>query len=229
MEIFIIPLIALAVYILQYVFKGPEDNKQQGQRRPGAPRTNPGKPRRQVSDLDRFLEETRKRKQQEEGKPVVVAEVLPERPPADRGEAVERERKAASRPRPQGQRSTPRGERKPSRPQPPAPPPETPRRPLRETAAPVLLELAPAPEPRRPSVPSPVPAVPPPVPVAVPAPPVLDRFGKPDTAAALSPSQRQKTPPVLTELVQLLRRPQGIALAVVLHEILDTPAHRRRG
>ena len=36
MDIFIIgPLIALAVWILQYVFKGPEDNKQQQQTGPG--------------------------------------------------------------------------------------------------------------------------------------------------------------------------------------------------
>src|SRR5437764_10509315 len=95
MEVLIIPLIALVVWILQYIFRGPEDNKPGNRARPGQAR--PGarpQQRRPVTDLDRYLEETRRRRQQEESRPVVVAEAVPEperrrlsvplRPPAPR-------------------------------------------------------------------------------------------------------------------------------------------------
>src|SRR5262245_60094507 len=199
MEVIIPLLIFFGIYILQYLFKPPEDKKQQPnqQRRPqggGQPRTNPAKPRRQVSDLDRFLEETRKRKQQEESKPVVLVEPINEPSLAD---TAERERKSAqARPRPpQPQRSVPRGERKP-RPQSP-PPIEPARAPLREQAVPVLLELAPAPAaPPTARAPAPIPAIPA-RPVLAPPPPepTHDRLGRLNTAAALAPSQRNTVTP----------------------------------
>jgi len=232
-EVLVLPLIILGVYLLQYLFKGPEDNKQQpGPKRGqgGGPRTNPARPRRQVTDLDRFLEETRKRKQQEENKPVVLVEPINEPSLAD---TAERERKTAqARPRPpQPQRSGPRGERKP-RPQPMTLPEPVRRPPLREQAAPVLLELAPSSVPARLSAQAlPPPPAPPPVP-ATPAPPpapTYDRLGRVNTAAALAPSQRKTTSPVLGELVRMLKKPQGVALAVILSEILDKPAFQRRG
>jgi hypothetical protein len=75
-EILIIPLIALGVWILGTLFKGGEDErfKKLG-RRPGngVGRTPP---RRPVTDLDRFLEEARLRREAEERR-----QALPPPPP----------------------------------------------------------------------------------------------------------------------------------------------------
>jgi hypothetical protein len=64
-EILIIPLIALGVWLLGTLFKNENDLAKRGPRRPGSP---PGRPpaRRPVTDLDRFLEEARRRREAEE-------------------------------------------------------------------------------------------------------------------------------------------------------------------
>jgi hypothetical protein len=64
-EILIIPLIALGVWILGTLFKTGEDEKlKKGVRRPGnLPGRGPS--RRPVTDLDRFLEEARRRREAE--------------------------------------------------------------------------------------------------------------------------------------------------------------------
>lgn len=65
-EILIIPLIALGVWILGTLFKTGEDNKmKKGVRRPGNV-SGRGSGRRPVTDLDRFLEEARRRREAEE-------------------------------------------------------------------------------------------------------------------------------------------------------------------
>jgi hypothetical protein len=223
MEIFIIPLIAFAVWVLQYVFKTPEDDKKQQTNRPrppsaqrqgNTPRQGQGqgtaRPKRQVNDLDRFLEEARKRKQQEESKPIVLAEVAPDQP-LDRSEQVERERKAASRAKPPAPARPNRPERSPKRPQPepprrPAPPPPPP---LREKLTPILLEVAPV-ELARPVVPTP------PQSLAVPV------------AQLLSGVSKKAPSPLMGELLKMMKKPQGVALAVILHEILEPPVSQRR-
>ncbi len=63
-EILIIPLIALGVWILGTLFKGEEERLKKNARRPGAPPRRT--PRRPVTDLDRFLEEARLRREAEE-------------------------------------------------------------------------------------------------------------------------------------------------------------------
>ncbi len=211
MEIFIIPLIALAVWVLQYVFKGPEDNKQQAAkgRNAPAPRPNVNRPRRQVNDLDRFLEEMRKRKQQDESKPVVLAEAVPGRP-VDRAEAVERERRAQSAPRPQQpQRPAPKPERRPQR-------TEQPRR--REPASPILLEAV---------LVEPIASMPPPPPPRSTSSGETVRAAR--EAAQPAASVKKTVSPVLVDVVQMLRRPQGALAALVLREIFDAPVARRRG
>ncbi len=218
MEIFIIPLIALAVWVLQYVFKTPEDNKQQLGRggNPAGPRPNVNRPRRQVNDLDRFLEETRRRKQQDESRPV-VAEAVGGQPP-DRAEAVERERRAQSaRPQqPQPARPAPRPERRP-----PRTPQQTQRRPAtsppRETIPPVMLEAVLV-EPIRPAF----------TPITHP----------PEPPRETARSRRETTPVVasvkstvslgLVDVVQMIRQPRGVLAALVLREIFDPPLSRRR-
>ncbi|HTU21693.1 MAG TPA: hypothetical protein VMG10_26890 [Gemmataceae bacterium] len=65
-EILIIPLIALGVWILSTVFKTGEDDKmKKGIRRPGGV-PGRGSARRPVTDLDRFLEDARRRREAEE-------------------------------------------------------------------------------------------------------------------------------------------------------------------
>ena len=65
-EILIIPLIALGVWILGTLFKTGEDDKmKKGVRRPGSV-SGRGSGRRPVTDLDRFLDEARRRREAEE-------------------------------------------------------------------------------------------------------------------------------------------------------------------
>jgi hypothetical protein len=64
-EILIIPLIALGVWIIGTLFKSEDDKTKKGIRsRDGFPARAPG--RRPVTDLDRFLEEARRRREAEE-------------------------------------------------------------------------------------------------------------------------------------------------------------------
>lgn len=89
-EILIIPLIALGVWILGTLFKTGEDEKmKKGVRRPGSV-TGRGSGRRPVTDLDRFLEEARRRREAEESpkpppvSPPVARPPLRERPARQR-------------------------------------------------------------------------------------------------------------------------------------------------
>lgn len=208
MEIFIIPLIAFAVWVLQYVFKPPEENNKQQPTRPRPPNTQQqrprpqgDRPRRPANDLDRFLEESKKRKDQEERRPVVLAEIAPDQP-MDRSETLERERKAQSA-RPKQSPAQSRQERRPP-PRPLTPIPEPIRRPpLREAPVPVVVV---EPAPVHPSI------------ALVPPPP-----SPPATITG-----KRVASPVLKELLQIMRRPQGTVLAVILHEILEPPMCMRR-
>lgn len=64
-EILIIPLIALGVWILGTLVKSEDEKTKKGVRRPGSVSTR-GPGRRPVTDLDRFLEEARRRREAEE-------------------------------------------------------------------------------------------------------------------------------------------------------------------
>src|SRR6266542_2897959 len=221
LEILIIPLIALAVWVLQYIFRGPDENKPPNRARPGQARPgNRPPPRRPVTDLDRYLEETRRRKQQEENRPVVMAEVVPEPP------RIEPERRRLSvPPRPPTPRPAPRAERRPS-PVPPPPAPEPVRRPPVQpaTVRPVLLESAPVVVP----VPEALPAR---VPASVPRAPEqnLRSVALPDVIDTRSRAQRQADASLLLgELTRLFRTPQGMAAALVLQEVLGRPLSQRR-
>lgn len=80
-EILIIPLIALGVWILGTLFKSGEDEKmKRGVRRPGSG-AGRGPSRRPVTDLDRFLEEARRRREQEERPKPPPARAPVARPP----------------------------------------------------------------------------------------------------------------------------------------------------
>ena len=218
LEIFIIPLIALAVWILQYVFRGPEEKKPTGRpgARPGSTRPTANRPaRRQTTDLDRYLEETRKRRQQDDKKPVVLAEVVQESA-VERVETMERERRKAATP------PAPKAPPPPSRPA----APRTQRQPQRvPTAVPE--------QPRRPTMPSPTvsrPVIVEPVPVVVSV-ETGRASGRTEPIAALDSRRREErqiaTAPVQLELARLLKSRNGLATAVVLQEIFGQPLCRR--
>jgi hypothetical protein len=216
MEVLIIPLIALAVWILQYIFRGPEENKPGNRPRPGQarPGTRPPQQRRPVTDLDRYLEETRRRRQQEESRPVVVAEAVPE---------PERRRPSAP-PRPPVARPAPRVERRPPRLAPPVP--EPPRRPssLPETVRPLLVEPAPVVAPIPEAFPTRGLTPPPRAPE-----PNLDTAAPAAAIDTRSRAQRRAdASPLLGELTRLFRSPQGMAAALVLQEVLGKPLSQRR-
>ena len=91
-ELLIIPLIAVGVWILGTLFKtGEEDRTKKGARRPGSP-SGRGSGRRPVTDLDRFLEDARRRRETEEKRkvsaeppqPTISRPPLSERPPPPR-------------------------------------------------------------------------------------------------------------------------------------------------
>ncbi len=216
-EFIIILLLAVGLFVLQYIFRGVEENKQQQKPRgPNAPRTNPQRSRRQTNDMDRFLEETRKR-QQEENKPA-------ESPTLDRAEQVERERRGQTgKPKPQPRPAPRPPDRRP-------PPRRGPGPPVRREAPPVLLEVVPDTPPTR-SIPAPTPTVvqrtPPPPPAPPPVPTVQPaRLGTTEPVLTAAGPRRGGSP-LLAELVKMLRRPQGLASAVVLQEILGPPVSRR--
>lgn len=86
-EILIIPLIALGVWILGTLFKGEDERNKRGARGPGGSvRRAPS--RRPVTDLDRFLEESRRRREAEERERVLP--VPPPRPVVSRPPLRER-------------------------------------------------------------------------------------------------------------------------------------------
>src|SRR5262245_32315426 len=91
-EILIIPLIALGVWILGTLFKGEDERLKKGARRPGN-LSGRAPARRPVTDLDRFLEEARVRREAEEKRkasppspprPSIGRPPLSERPPRQR-------------------------------------------------------------------------------------------------------------------------------------------------
>lgn len=198
MEIFIIPLIALAVWILQYIFQGEDESKQQPRpRQPGAAPRPVNRPRRPVSDLDRYLEETRRRRQ-DDGRPVVVAEVVPVAPPR----AEEKPRTVIPPARPA---SPPRVERRP-----PVPVPEPVRRPPpAQTSLPAAMDVAPLPT--NPIVRQQVASL---------------RTDAPPMAVEVLGGSRAAASPLLGELARMLRTPRSLAAAVILHEMLERPRWR---
>ena len=196
-EILIIPLIALGVWILGTVFKGEEERARGQGRRPGP---GEGRPRRPVTDLDRFLEEARRRR---EGEKRPVPE---QRPPA---------RSVIARPSPVVVADRPLRVPRPA----PAPPREMPQPTRRaEQLPPVIPMVLPA-EPAPPLEATLVVPRPEPTPVG------QVTAGAP---AAPSPSRSHGPSPVLQQVWNLLNKPQTPGTAFVLREIFDRPLCKRR-
>jgi hypothetical protein len=204
LEFILILLVPLIVWILSTVFKGDGD-------RPGSSPGSAARPqtqRRPVTDLDRFLEEARRRREA-----------------AERGQQANAETQQRPVP-PRETRPAPMPERRPVR------PPTPPRRrnvdtvPPQPVRAPVLLEAvadAPAtnfPAPRVDALrPEPV-RVEGPVPLPVPSPALSPLF------VIRSPGTRPA--PALVKLAELLSSPRTAGTAIILKEIFDRPLSRRR-
>jgi hypothetical protein len=223
-EILIIPLIAVGVWILGSIFKGVEEERQKDRlRRPGGDGGMGPRPRRPVTDLDRFLEEARRRRQ-------AAGERRPEPTPEVRERAPESPRPTVLPARPVPTRT--------ERPRPAAP--------VKQTPAPRRVDDAPLPaSPRRQTPPSPIPEVRP-VPVtvvvpvetraeaeakaltALPAVKVTPAAPTPATPVMASEKRRREVTPVMAQVVQLLRNPRNVATAFVLREIFDEPMCKRK-
>jgi hypothetical protein len=198
LEFILILLVPLGVWILSSIFKSEDDRP--GNR--GAPGSRPPVQRRPVTDLERFLEEARRRREAAGGRPQPSVEA-PQRP------APQRER----RPAPIMEQRQPRAQQQPRRRQVESPAPRTNR-------PPVLLEAVPEVQPvvRAEAVRVDV-AVPASVPAAL-------QVAEP--VAPPRPTARASTSPALRHLAALLRSPQAAGTAIVLREVFDQPLCRRR-
>jgi hypothetical protein len=212
LEVIFILLVPLAVWIFSSIFK--RDDDRQGNRANAGTRPNPQ--RRPVTDLERFLEEARRRRETgeqrqpgseaqprpappRETRPTPVADRRPPRPPAP-------PRRQVSGPTPM---ATPRANRGPVLLQ---PVPDTPDRvfpPAR--VEPPRVEVA------RVEAPLPVPVVLTAMPVSITPMPPMQVVGG-----------RTTPPPALAHLAALLRTSRAAGTAIVLREIFDEPLCRRR-
>ena len=209
-EILIVPLIALGVWILSTVFRGAEAEKDKA-RRPadGAP-----PPRRPTGELDRFLEEARRRREK--------AQRIPP-------------------PEPEPSRSLPAAVLPATNPPPPRPEPR--KREPQPMDAPRKREAAPANSARalndellgriedRPSFANPASEQAKPM-MALPTnmeTPALPSLPPPtmNTPATSSDQNRRDASPLRAALSALLRDRKSLATAFILHEILDKPVSKR--
>src|SRR5436309_830911 len=78
-EIFLIPLIAMGVWLLGTIFRNAEEERARMARRPPGEGGLRVPQRRPVTDLDRFLEEARRRREVVEQRP---SPPPPDQPPA---------------------------------------------------------------------------------------------------------------------------------------------------
>ena len=213
-EILIVPLIALGVWILSTVFRGAEEAKDKPRRQ--ADGAIP--PRRPTGELDRFLEEARRRR--EKAQRIPSPEPEPDREP---------------------QRSLPAAVLPAATPPPPRPAPR--KREPQPMDAPRKREAAPANSARalndplmgriedRPSFANPVseqakPMMALPTNMETPALPTLPTPTM-NTPATSSDQNRRDASPLRAALSALLRDRKTLATAFILHEILDKPLSKR--
>lgn len=178
----LIPLIAVAVWILSNMAKNKDMPRRLQPPPLPPPDENDARPRRSANEVDRFLEEVRRRRAEAEGRPAPPREPVKPTPPSRQSV-------------PERRRATP----------PVAPPP--PRR-------------APAPPPM------PAPAEILEAVVVMPSPPIETRVTKAPLASA---PVAVPVSNALASTVDLLRKKQTLAAAVILREILGPPASARPG
>jgi hypothetical protein len=198
-HVWIIPIIAIAVWIIGALVRGRENEQN---RQPGGPLNPGGRPRTRepVTDLDRFLREVHRRRQAAEQKealerspsPPVIVEPVPSPPPF------------VLQPAEEGRPQTGRPVRRPRGPEAaeniptvlPVAPPTT------------VLTLSPLPELAV------LPAFTPPV--------------SPEVIPTALPSAKAPSP-IKREVWGLLKSADGLRAAVILQEVLGPPRSRRLG
>lgn len=194
----LVPLIALAVWILSNMAKNREEPRR-NQRSPTPPdMDSPPRPRRAPTDVDRFLEEVRRRRESGEKKsPPLLREA-----PASREQTRSRPVSGpVAEPVVRPHRPAPTSEEGPKQ--------RSPRRSAAQEAVPVAKIVSPPPLPQL-------------TPAQVAEQASIAALGQPGQMAAKDVS------PAIKQLFGLLKSPQTMQTAVLLREILEAPRCRRR-
>lgn len=203
----LIPLIALAVYILSNMAKEREETRRPLRPLPPPlppPKDTGDRPKRSPSEVDRFLEEVRRRRE-ETAKPAEVKPAAPrpvaERQP-ERPAVVERPRPQRPAPAEALTRPGSSGKEEPVKQQrPPA------RRPAAGQEAIPVVQLAPLPA----------------ASILAPPPQPTPELG----ALHLSMPQARAVSPAAKQLMELLKTPQTLRTAFLLREVFERPRCRR--
>ncbi len=206
----LIPLIALAVYILSNMAKEREETRRPLRPLPPPlppPQDTGDRPKRSPSEVDRFLEEVRRRREETakpaEAKPAAPRPVAERQPVAERPAVEQRPRpqrpapaEALSRPRPSGKEEPVKQQRPPAR------------RPAAGQEAIPVVQLA--------SLPAAVPSL-----LAPPQP-------SPELGTVhLSVPPARAVSPAAQQLMELLKTPQTLRTAFLLREVFEPPRCRR--
>lgn len=215
-EIWLVPLIAMAVWILGSLLRGNVEDRQRnnnGPQRPNPREPGPqeGRPRKPATDLEKFLEEVHRRRQATE-----KGEDEPSQEPPRPIPVVE---KPVSRPQPRIVPAPLRQPPQPKRTQRTAAPTVRRTRPRQSMEEPVVLDVVVVQEPQPPLV---QPVAPPSV---IPSGDVVVM-----SAALRTPptTPRSSTPRVTPSLAALLSSRQNLRNAFILKEIFDPPLSRRK-
>ena len=214
-EFFFLALIPLVVWILSTIFARAEADKDKPRRQgDGA-----APPRRPASEIDRFLEEARRRRDKARERPASAAEREPERkmpaavlPPANPPPPP-------PRPEPRKREPQPTGEMRKREPA-----PSTSARALND---PLLGRIEDRPSFANPASAQAKPMMALPTNMETPALPTLPTPTM-DTPATSSDQNRRDASPLRAALSTMLRDRTALRTAFILHEILDEPLCKRR-
>lgn len=204
-EVLLIGLIPLAVWILGSIFRGAEESRENPRQKTAGDGAALKVPRRPASELDRFLDEARRRRegsQKRRPEPTPKPAVVLAPPPVERPPPVEK---------------SPRLPRREE-----APPP----RPREASSPPRQRETAPA-RPAREAPPRPV-VVPPPAPAPAAPETPLSRVEQPELPEILpqlagTAGGPRRSSPALVHATAMLCDRNALVAAFILREILDRP------
>ena len=204
--------VSIVIGLIVTAIRKAEEERQRKMLPPRADR-----PRRPTTDLDRFLEEARRRRGEEIVEPPARPAQQPwarpaARPPQSRRRAPPIAQRPAARPP-----AFPSSVRRPSAPSQELAPLPVPPPPPKQSRAPVILEIVPDDDDE--SAPAAAPASA--LLAAMPPPP-------PPQAVAILGRPTRQVSPVVKQLQGMLGQPQGMATAFVLSEVFGPPRSRRR-
>jgi hypothetical protein len=214
-QAWIVPVIALGVWILSHLLRGSEQDKKAPSRGRQQGDDAPGRPKEPLTDLDRFLREVNRRRQNaEERRPAAKPPILTAEPVAERPRPSMPKAARPMPPRRQAGRPAPAPNKTPSVP----------------AFQPEPLTVLPADGKTAHAVPLPASEQ---TPLAFPTSSEIIRIATPAavaTAAKMAPAIKQaSSPSTPTPFLTLLSSAENLKAAMVLREIFDPPlCHRRR-